>query len=144
MRRMRGFSLIELLIVVAIILVIAALAVPRMLEARIAANESSAVSCVRTITNAQIVYKITNSRYGTDLDALRTEGIIDTQLGSSPYQKSGYTFSTSGEDETFRVGATPMNSGLSGRRSFCTSTPAYINYSAQGVACDPVSSPVLQ
>ncbi len=67
MRKIRGFSLIELLIVVAIILVIAAIAIPNLLRARMAANDSSAAASVRSINTAEIAYCTLHSKHGYSL-----------------------------------------------------------------------------
>lgn len=145
MRKDSGFSLIELLIVVAIILIIAAIAIPNLMRSRISANEASAASSLRTITSAQVTYRIFHPDYAPDLTTLgpANANLLTETLGTAPFIRNGYQFVTVGTDTAFNASAVPVQPGRTGIRSFCTDTPAVIYYSPTESGCDPASSLVL-
>ncbi len=129
MRNERGFSLIELLIVVAIIGIIAAIAIPNLMQSRAAANEASAIASVRTIVTAQITFSATvgNGAFGGDLNALEAAGFIDSALGSGV--KDGYNFATAGGGAgVFTVTASAVTQGTTGTRSFFADQTGVIRY----------------
>ncbi len=146
----RGFSLIELLIVVAIILIIAAIAIPNLLRSRIAANQASAVGSLRTINTAEITYASTyNAGYSSALGQLAPPaagtqpsstlaGLIDSVLASGT--KSGYSFVftpgsvVGGRIDTYSLNANPVTVGTTGTNFYFTDQSGVIRQNSAATA----------
>jgi len=139
MKRQRGFSLIEMLVVVAIIGLIAAIAIPLLRKARQHANAASAVQSLRTIVTAQYLYQRRYTVYGT-LAQLAPEGTLNTSLVSG--RKSGYAFAITltPDSKSFGCTATPEDQAAIMPHFFADET-AVIRYN-DGASADASSSPI--
>jgi prepilin-type N-terminal cleavage/methylation domain-containing protein len=160
-RSQRGFSLVELLIVVAIILVIAAIAIPSFMRARMSANESSASQDMRTINTAEASYALTYPSVGfTALTNLGGTGspcaptssaacMIDEFLASSAATapgKDGYTFTASvvNSGAAYTSLANPVTLNGTGTRSFCSDQSGVIYFKQGATGCVPGTDTPLQ
>jgi type IV pilus assembly protein PilA len=157
MRHRNGFSLIELLLVVAVILIISAIAIPNFLRSRERANEASAVASLRVITTAALTYSLTYPDLGYPVSMTSLGGanpctasstqacLLDDVLALGA--KSGYSFVFTGDgvipSVTYAITGTPQVVGSSGQRMFCTDQTGVIHFDPSGSGCT-VTSPVLE
>jgi type IV pilus assembly protein PilA len=157
--KQKGFSLIELLIVVAIILIIAAIAIPNLIRSRMAANEASAVAVIRTLNTSEVVYSATYGGFSANLKNLGPNTttctstviptataacLVDSVVGNDPSTKSGYTTTygpgtaitgaTAGQVADYTLTATPVAIGSTGQRGFFSDQSLVIRGDVTGKA----------
>ena len=169
MRKQKGFSLIELLIVVAIILIIAAIAIPNLLRARIAANESSAVSSIRTMNTAMVTYESTYPTVGyaatiaalgppaatgcpaggpTSTNACLVDWVVSNATVAAQ-SKSGYYFSANvvaagGLNTSYTIGGSAANFNSTGVRGFCSNSDGVLHYNVSWNAAPQTTAATCQ
>src|SRR3989440_6098852 len=125
MKTAKGFSLLELLIVVAIILIIATIAIPSLMRSRQAAQESSAVAQIRTINTAEVTYLSANGGAYGSIPQLITQGLIDNRFAGSV---SGYNFTVEASSTDYTASAQPSSTNA-GRFGYYSTPDAVIRYS---------------
>ncbi|MBI2434758.1 MAG: prepilin-type N-terminal cleavage/methylation domain-containing protein [Candidatus Hydrogenedentes bacterium] len=140
MKKNKGFTLIELMIVVAIIAIIAAIAIPNLLRSRMQSNESAAIGNLRTIVGAEVAYHAANYQYTASFADLT--GSTPTFLdGDWAGVKSGYNYTLGGAATNFTANADPADLGVTGNKGFFTDASGVIRF-VDGGAADATSPPI--
>jgi len=140
MKRNRGFTLIELMIVVAILAIIMSIAIPNLLRSRVQSNESAAIQNLRTVVSAQVMYQSSFNAFAMTFDDL-TDAFPSFLDGDWVPAKGGYNFVLDGDGNTFSVNANAKSYGVTGNRGYFTDVTGVIRFADMSDA-DANSAPI--
>lgn len=140
--RRDGFTLIELMVAIAIVAILSAIAIPMLLSARQSGNEASAIGSLKTLTSANTQYRARFGEFAPDIAELQNTGYIDEVLGAAPHEKSGYgfTYTLVNALSEWEVVALPVNGA--GQRGFFVDASGVIRFTPDGAAPDVSSDPL--
>ncbi len=138
--RQNGFTLIELMIVIAIMAILASVAIPSLIASRMSSNEAAAISTMRVIHTVNEQYRGRFGSYSANLADLQSADYIDNVLGAG--SKSGYSFTLAGLPFTWDCHAEPVTPGRTGVRGFFCDASGVIRFVTSGTA--DALSPAVQ
>jgi len=130
-----GFTLVEIMIVIAVIIIVGAMAIPGLMRSRLNANEAAAVAALKAISAASVTYRTTQTSYPANITSLYDPNgaqYIDSILASGA--KQGYNFTVSGDEDGFNASGTPAKINVTGSRYFFLDSNGVIRASTSGPA----------
>lgn len=141
-KKRKSFTIIEIMIVISVLLILAAIAIPGLLRTRLAANETIAIRNLRSISDATIMFRSANSVYPADLSVLASSQPAYLDQAISIGTRSGYNFVLTGGTSTFTATARPQGYRTTGVRSFFIDEDGVMHWTDQDTTATALDQPI--